>query len=85
MTKAEFMHAKAKEIRGQREELGLSRAEVAQAIGVSETTITYWEQSRNLLNAYADMLLRFYFKRKWTEKAQREADEQQRAFTEPAQ
>jgi DNA-binding transcriptional regulator YiaG len=79
VTKAEFIRDAAEEIKRQRAALGLTRAEIATAVGVSENAVLYWEQGRNLMSAYAATLLRLYFKRKWAEQGQLAKAEQHRA------
>ena len=73
MTRGEFLRKKAKKITRQREALGLTRREVAEAIGVSEGAVLWWERGLRMMSAYNATTLQFYFKRKWAERMQQAA------------
>lgn len=86
MTREQFIRSKADEIKRQRKALGLTYAEIGDAIGVSANSVRIWERGLNLMSAYADTLLRLYFKRKWAERGrQAEAEQLRAAKAEAAQ
>jgi DNA-binding transcriptional regulator YiaG len=83
MTRAEFNAQQAKDLKRQRESLGMTQEAVGDAIGVSASTVAIWEQGRGM-SAFSAMLLVLLWKRKWSERGQEVAREAATSKTEAA-
>ena len=68
MSPAEYNQVVAASIRRQRLSLGLSQAALAQAVGVSEASISRWECSGEGIRAYTYDRLKAYFRACWKER-----------------
>jgi DNA-binding XRE family transcriptional regulator len=82
VTKAEFLHTKALEIKRQRTELGLTRADVAAGIGVAVNSVRHWEDETAVMGVWAQYKLKNFFKSKWLERGHAVKAEQDRAALE---
>ena len=71
ISKAEFLAEQGASLRRQRAELELTRAQIADGLGVAEASVALWENGRSVMSAYNAMLLRFFFKRQWHERGKR--------------
>jgi transcriptional regulator with XRE-family HTH domain len=61
--RAAALQQQARQLSAQRTALGLSKAEVARAVGIAAPQITRWEDGETLISAFHHNLLRLYFKR----------------------
>lgn len=83
MTKGEYLRQQSTELKRQREALGLSQEAVGDGIGVSAAAIAVWEKGERVMSAYSALLLRLFFKRKWTEREEEARRESAKAEARP--
>ena len=62
MTEAVFTAELARWVREQRAALGMTQEELADAIGVSDASISNWESGSRRMSAYAHACLRAHFR-----------------------
>jgi len=62
MTKQAYEQDVAKEIRKQREALGLTQAWLAQAVGTSAATVSRWEKGERRVGLYAHKRIKVLFR-----------------------
>jgi transcriptional regulator with XRE-family HTH domain len=67
VNKAAYVTAIAADIKRQRVALGLTVADVARGIEVSEAAVRNWESGNGVMSAYSLALLRRFFKQKWAD------------------
>jgi transcriptional regulator with XRE-family HTH domain len=72
------------DLKRQREALKLSSRAVADAIGVTGTTIANWEAGRGVMSAFSRERLRAFLKAKWAERERQVQEEKVRAVQEVA-
>lgn len=62
------------QIKATREQLGLTQADVHEAIGIAPSTLSRWEQFHAIQSRRSDALLRYYFHEKAREQSARQLD-----------
>lgn len=77
-SRAQFIRRSADELKRQREALGLSLAEVGEAVDASASVVALWEKGQCMMSAYSAMLLKMLWRRKWAEREQEALKEQMR-------
>jgi len=68
MTRNAYSQGVAEWIREQRKTLGISQEELAEAVGVSQSSITNWEAARGMISSHSHALLKAYFKQQRKDK-----------------
>lgn len=74
MTAMAYLETIAEWLRREREELGLEQADVARAIGVSDSAISSWERGRTAMSVVSHAKLRAFFRQKRAESAGKAAE-----------